>query len=101
MLAFLERGGVYAVAHVRGGGEYGEDWHLAGTKLKKQNDKTEADQVRSFTAFLSACAYLDEVLEIISLPEDIRERLGHRSTGLVAVTPETVAALKKTFKQAA
>ena len=37
MLAFLERGGVYAVAHVRGGGEYGEDWHLGGQKLTKQH----------------------------------------------------------------
>jgi prolyl oligopeptidase len=36
-LAFLERGGVFAVAHVRGGGEYGEDWHLAGQKLTKQH----------------------------------------------------------------
>jgi prolyl oligopeptidase len=37
MLAFLERGGVYAVAHVRGGGEYGEDWHVGGQKLTKQH----------------------------------------------------------------
>jgi prolyl oligopeptidase len=37
LLAFFERGGVYAVAHVRGGGEYGEDWHLAGQKLTKQH----------------------------------------------------------------
>jgi prolyl oligopeptidase len=37
LLAFFERGGVFAVAHVRGGGEYGEDWHLGGRKLTKQH----------------------------------------------------------------
>ena len=36
-LAFLEKGGIFAVAHVRGGGEYGEDWHLGGQKLTKQH----------------------------------------------------------------
>ena len=36
-LAFLERGGVFAVAHVRGGGEFGEDWHVNGQKLTKQH----------------------------------------------------------------
>jgi prolyl oligopeptidase len=36
-IAWLEMGGVLVIANLRGGGEYGKDWHKAGTKLEKQN----------------------------------------------------------------
>jgi prolyl oligopeptidase len=47
-LAWLERGGVYAIAHVRGGGEYGEPWHEAGRKDQKVNTILDFVSVAEF-----------------------------------------------------
>ena len=47
-LAWLERGGVYAVAHIRGGGEYGERWHEAGRKGTKINTINDFIAVADF-----------------------------------------------------
>ncbi len=70
-------------------------------KLKLENDKKHQEKLNQFNAFLTACQFVDEVLDVISLPEDLRKRLGQSSTALVAVTPETLKSLKATFKKAA
>ena len=59
-LLFIEQGGIFAMANLRGGGEYGEEWHKAGTKLQKQN---------VFDDFIAAAGYL--IAEKYTRPEKI------------------------------
>src|SRR5690606_19483644 len=59
-IILLEQGGIYAVPNIRGGGEYGERWHVAGTKMQKQN---------VFDDFIAAAEYL--IAEGYTSPEKL------------------------------
>jgi len=85
-LAWLERGGVFAVAHVRGGGEYGEEWHLAGK---------DANKAKTVSDFIDCARWL--VAKGYTSPEKLGGRGGSAGGitmgGAITQAPELFAAI--------
>src|SRR5579864_1885410 len=80
-----------------------EDAYDEHTKLKRANDEEERERNAGFRSLIAASKTLEDVLEVIDLPEDILERFGRKSTALVALSTDTLRSLKQDFaiKQAA
>jgi len=85
-LAWFELGGVYAIAHVRGGGEYGEEWHLAGKG---------ANKVRTVTDYIDCAHWLID--HHYTSPEKLGGRGGSAGGitmgGAITGAPELFAAV--------
>ena len=70
-------------------------------RAKDEANRTHNEKHRSYQSFLVSCKFVEEVNEVVKLPDDLRQRFMSGGGALVAINPDVIASIKSDFKKVA